>query len=98
MLYNFAYMWSLKNKTDGRTSRVRLTDAQTHRHGEQTAGGQGREGLGDGVNRLEGLGSINWWLQNSHRDVKYSGRNIANDIVLTIGVPSGRWKYGGNAL
>ena len=32
---------------------------------------------------MEGLRSTNWQLQNSHRDVKYSIGNIANDIFIT---------------
>ena len=32
------------------------------------------------ISQVEGLKSTSWWLQNSHRDVKYSTGNIANTV------------------
>ena len=42
------------------------------------------EQLGRWVEKGKGLRSINWELQNSHRDVKYSMGNIVNNILITI--------------
>ena len=55
-----------------------------------------REGLGGWVKKVKGLRSTYWWLQNSHRDVKYSTRNIVNNIVITMYEPGGYWKYWGD--
>ena len=41
---------------------------------------KGVGGLGE---KVKGLKSKDWWLQNSHRDIKYSIGNIVNDIVIT---------------
>ena len=38
-------------------------------------------GNGENVKRLR---TTNWWLKNSHRNVKYSTGNIVNDIVVTV--------------
>ena len=33
---------------------------------------------------MKGLKSTDWWLQNGHRDAKYSIGNVVNDIVITM--------------
>ena len=38
-------------------------------------------GLGE---KVKGLRSTDWWLQNSHRDIKYSIGNTAHNIVITM--------------
>ena len=44
--------------------------------------GRGRvRGMGE---KVKGLGSTNWLLQNSHRDVKYSIGNVVNNILITM--------------
>ena len=44
-----------------------------------------RRGLVKGLSeKVRGLRSINWLLQNSHRDVKYSTGNIVNNILVTM--------------
>ena len=54
------------------------------------ARGEGRWGiLGE---KVKGLRSTNWLLQNSHGDVRYSIGNTANDIVVTM--CGGRWALG----
>ena len=57
---------------------------QTHRYREQTDGYYIGGVLGSWVKKMKRLRSINWWLQNSHRDVNYSIGNIVNDIVITM--------------
>ena len=47
------------------------------------------EQLGRRVEKGKGLRSINWELQNSHRDVKYSIGNVVNNIVITM--DGARW-------
>ena len=39
--------------------------------------------MGDWVKMVKGLRSTDWWLQNSHRDVKYSIGSTVNNIVIT---------------
>lgn len=39
-------------------------------------------GLG-GEKKVKGLRGTNWQLQNSHEDIKFSLRNIVNNIVIT---------------
>ena len=41
----------------------------------------GVEGLDE---KVKGLRSINWLLQNSHRDVKYSTGNIVSNSLITL--------------
>ena len=44
------------------------------------------------MKKVKGLRSINWQLQNSHTDVKYSIGNIVNAILISMyGV---RWVLG----
>ena len=45
--------------------------------------------MGRWVEKGKGLRSINWELQNSHRDVKYSTGNVVNNIVITMS--GARW-------
>ena len=52
-------------------------------------------GLEDCLKKVKGLRSTNWWLQNSHRDIKYSIGNIVNNIAITTVVPGGCLKYWG---
>ena len=33
---------------------------------------------------IKGLRSTNWWLQNSHGDVKYSIGNIVDNNLITM--------------
>ena len=40
--------------------------------------------VGGWVKKVTGLRSINWLLQNSHRDIKYSIGNIINNTVIII--------------
>ena len=40
-------------------------------------------GLGGWVKKVKELRSTDWWLQNSHGDVKYSIGNIVNSTVIT---------------
>ena len=40
--------------------------------------------LGVWVEKVKGLRSTNWILQNSHREVKYSIRSIVNNIEVTM--------------
>ena len=47
------------------------------------------EGWGTRVEKVKGLGSTNWLLQNSPGDVKYSIGNIGNNIVRARN--SARW-------
>lgn len=49
---------------------------QTHRYKEQTDGGLGEKD--------EALRSTDWWFQNTHRDIKYSMRNIVTNIVIAV--------------
>ena len=42
-----------------------------------------REGVGMMGKRVKGLRNTNW-LQNSHRNVKFSIGNIVNNIVVAI--------------
>ena len=41
-------------------------------------------GLGGWVKKVEELRSTNWWLQNSHGDVKYSIGDIVDNILTTM--------------
>ena len=34
------------------------------------------------MKKMKGLKNTNWWIQNSHRDVKYSIRKVVNNIVF----------------
>ena len=36
------------------------------------------------VKKVKGLRSTNWWLQNSHEDIKCSIGNIVNNIVIAM--------------
>ena len=36
------------------------------------------------VKKVEELRSTNWWLQNSHGDVKYSIGDIVDNILTTM--------------
>ena len=47
--------------------------------------------MGASVKKVKGLRNTNWWLQNSHRDVKFSIRDIDNNIVTIYGA---RWVHG----
>ena len=38
--------------------------------------------MGHWVKKVKRLRYTNWQLQNSHEDVKYSIRNVVNDIVM----------------
>lgn len=40
--------------------------------------------VGDGWEKVRGLGSTNWQVQNSHREVKYSIGNIVHNIVIAM--------------
>ena len=40
--------------------------------------------LGGRVKNVKGLRSTDWWLQNSHGDVKYSIGDILSNIVITM--------------
>ena len=42
---------------------------------------RGIKGMGE---KCKGLRSTSWQLQNSHRDVKYSTRNVVNNTVITM--------------
>ena len=63
VLYDFMYMWSLKNKTNEQTKQK-----GTHRYREQTDGYQMGEGMGNQVKQVKGLRCTNWQLQNSAED------------------------------
>ena len=53
-----------------------------------------KEGMwGDWVKKAKGLSSTNWYLQNSHGNVKYNIGNIVNNIVMTM--YAARWQYRG---
>ena len=41
-------------------------------------------GVGGLVEKVKGLRSTNWQLQNSHEDVKYSIGDRVNSIVITM--------------
>ena len=43
--------------------------------------GEGTGGLGK---KVRGLRSTNWWLQNSHEDVKYRIKNTDNNVVIIM--------------
>ena len=56
---------------------------QTHRYREhfdrcQVGGGWGRD------EKVKGIRSTNWQLQNSHGDVKYGIGNTVNNIAITM--------------
>ena len=36
------------------------------------------------MERLTGLRSTSWLLRNSHREVRYSPGNVANDILMAV--------------
>ena len=68
-------MWNPKTKINERTEQK-----QTPRYGEGTDGCQqaGSWGLNE---KVKGLRSTNWQLQNSHGDADYS---VINNIVLIM--------------
>ena len=72
-------MWNPKNNINEQTKQK-----QTHRYREQTGACQMGGRLGGWVEKMKGLRSTNWQLQNSHGDVKYSIGNIVNNIVITV--------------
>ena len=54
---------------------------QNHGHGERFDGCQMGEGWGRMGEEVRGVRSTNWWLWNSHGDVKYSiGNNVAKEL------------------
>ena len=36
------------------------------------------------VKKVKALRSTNWWLPNSHRNIKYNTGNIADNIVINM--------------
>lgn len=46
------------------------------------------EGFGGQVKKAKGLRNTNLYFQNSHGDVKYSLRNIINDVITIV---TGGW-------
>ena len=74
MPYDFIYTWNLKHKTN-KQNRLRYRE---HTNGDQMC-----RGLGSRVKKVKGL-NTNWQLQSSHRDVKYSTRNVINNIIITM--------------
>ena len=81
--YNFTYKWNLKNKVNEQTKQK-----QTYRCREPTAGCYRGGVLGGWVVEVKGLRNINWQLQNSHGDVKYSIGNTVNNVITKCSV---RW-------
>ena len=77
--YNFTYKWNLKNNINEQTKLK-----QTHRYTEQTDGYQRGGGLKNWMKKVKELRSTDWFLQNSHRDVKCSIGNIVNNIVIMM--------------
>ena len=49
------------------------------------------EGVGGWVNKVKGLSSTNWQLQNTHRDVNHIIGNIVNNMVITM--DGARWLF-----
>ena len=76
--YDFTCTWNLRNKTNKPTKQNRLIDAENRLI---VARGEGLGGLGE---KVKGLGSSSWFLQNSHRDVKYSIGNTVSNSVITM--------------
>ena len=70
--------WNLKNNINEQTKQK-----QNHRHREQTDGCQW--GLEAWVEKVQGLGSTDWQLQNSHRAVKYSVGNTPIYVWYQVG-------------
>lgn len=66
-------MWNIKN---AQTKQTNSWIKRINSHCQMGAG------LG-GEKKVKGLRSTNWQLQNSHEDVKFSLRNIVNNIVIT---------------
>ena len=56
---------------------------ETHRSGKRLNIDR-REGIGRLSEKVRSLRSIDWQLQNSHGDVKYSMGNIVNNTVITM--------------
>ena len=50
---------------------------------------------GDWVQKVQGLRSMYWWLQNSHGDVKYSVRNVVNSVLILCMGQVGAGNIGG---
>ena len=67
------YMCNLKNKTN-KQNRNRLIDTKNNLRVARWEGGEELSEKGKGVKKL----------QNSHGDVKYSIRNIVNNIIITV--------------
>ena len=75
-LYDFTYMWNLKNKMNKRAKQKQTQLQRTHWW------------LPDGrLGRLSEKGeeiNTNWQLQNSHRAAKYSIGHVVNSTVVTV--------------
>ena len=49
------------------------------------------------MNRVKGLRSTDWWLQNSRGDVKDSTGNVVSNVIMILclwRVPGGHWDCG----
>ena len=75
--YDFTYMRNLKNYINEQTKQK-----HTHIYKLMVARWQGS--LWGWVKKVKGFRSTNWYLQNSHGDVKYSLGNMVNNIVITM--------------
>ena len=72
---------------ESKKQNKQVEQKQAHRYKEHFDVCQMKRRLEGWVKRAKGLRSTNWYSQNSHGDVKYSTRNIGNNIVInTYGV------------
>ena len=76
MPYGFTCMWNLKNKINKQAEQK-----QAYRNREHLEVCQW-EGFGEMDEKVKGLISTNWQLQNSHGVVKYSVANGAAKEVI----------------
>ena len=73
--YNLTYEWNLKNIKSKQTKQK-----QTHSYREQVAVARWDGCWGRWVEKVKGLRSTHWWIQNSHRDVKYTMRTWSTPL------------------
>ena len=66
------------------------------RYAVMADGCQGQGAGRFGAEKVKGLRGTNWQLRNSHRDVKYSIRNIVSNILTILhGAGWGYWQNRG---
>ena len=76
---DFTYMWKLK-----KNQWTNKAEKNPHRYREQSDGCQIGGLLWGWVKKVKAFRNTNWQLQNSHKGIKYSIRNIVKNIVMSI--------------